>query len=249
MDRTTALEQRQDRKRAGAFAPAPSERLFQLQHRLDLLQNCCAQLLGLLVRICQGGTLYATYMLGTVDENDLCHLGGIPGGALKELFGIVAEEIDTLYPEERQHALAAGHSCTLADYCEVVSLRGARAIAEYADGWYKGFPAATEHTYGKGRAIYQACRDDGQLKRLLLEPILEQLQFGPAVRFPEPLPEGVSVHSRTDGENTYQFVLNWSATESRQLRLPTPLLDLCSGVISDKLLLEPYGFAVLRITE
>jgi len=197
----------------------------------------------------QGGTLYATYMLGTVDENDLCHLGGIPGGALKELFGIVAEEIDTLYPEERQHALAAGHSCTLADYCEVVSLRGARAIAEYADGWYKGFPAATEHTYGKGRAIYQACRDDGQLKRLLLEPILEQLQFGPAVRFPEPLPEGVSVHSRTDGENTYQFVLNWSATESRQLRLPTPLLDLCSGVISDKLLLEPYGFAVLRITE
>jgi beta-galactosidase len=35
-----------------------------------------------------GGTLYATYTLATVDGTDLCYLGGLPAGKLKEVFGI-----------------------------------------------------------------------------------------------------------------------------------------------------------------
>ena len=49
----------------------------------------------------RGGQLLATYFTGYVDENQLCYLGGFPGDGLSELFGIVSEEIDTLYPKDR----------------------------------------------------------------------------------------------------------------------------------------------------
>ena len=41
-----------------------------------------------------------TYASGYVDENQLCYLGGFPGGVLKDVYGIISEEIDTLYPSD-----------------------------------------------------------------------------------------------------------------------------------------------------
>lgn len=49
----------------------------------------------------QGGHLIATYVTGYVDENQLNYLGGFPGDGLKDLFGVISEEIDTLYPSDR----------------------------------------------------------------------------------------------------------------------------------------------------
>ena len=42
-----------------------------------------------------GGTLVTTYWSGIVDENDLCRLGGVPGGMM-DVFGVWNEEIDSL---------------------------------------------------------------------------------------------------------------------------------------------------------
>ena len=47
-------------------------------------------------------TLVTTYFSGLVDENDLCFLGGFPG-PLREVTGIWAEEIDTLYDQTVNH--------------------------------------------------------------------------------------------------------------------------------------------------
>ena len=44
----------------------------------------------------KGGQLLATYLTGYVDINQLCYLGGFPGDGLKDLFGVISEEIDTL---------------------------------------------------------------------------------------------------------------------------------------------------------
>ena len=49
----------------------------------------------------RGGQLLATYLTGYVDSDQLCYLGGFPGDGLKDLFGIVSEEIDSLYPTDR----------------------------------------------------------------------------------------------------------------------------------------------------
>ena len=191
-----------------------------------------------------GGTLYATYMLGTVDENDLCYLGGIPGGELKEVFGITAEEIDTLYPQERRHAGKEEHE--LADYCETVKLRGAEVMVAYADGYYKDTPAVTRNTYGKGTAIYQACRDAGTLKEKVISELLEQLGIGSAVGAKAPLPHGVTAHSRSDGVHTYIFIENYSDQESPAVFLRESMENLLTGETTDFCVLPPYGYGIFK---
>ena len=159
-----------------------------------------------------GGTLYATYALSTVDGNDLCHLGGIPGLGLVEVFGLEAEEIDTLYPHERCSAALDGQAHELVDYCEVLKLKGAKPLAVYSSGWYEGAPAVTEHAFGKGKAVYQACRDTGSLKDKVFGKLLQELELtGP---LEGDIPHGVTAQTRTDGENTYVFLQNYSPAPS-----------------------------------
>ena len=75
--------------------------------------------------VAQGGTLWATYMLGTVNETDLCWLGGIPAEELKDVFGIEAEEIDTLRRCCRQPAEVHWHEQLLQTFrCQERSGRG-----------------------------------------------------------------------------------------------------------------------------
>lgn len=192
-----------------------------------------------------GGTLYATYMLGTVDENDLCYLGGIPGSKLKDVFGIVAEEIDTLYPHERQHAQYRGGEYELVDYCETVNLHGAEALALYTDGYYAGTPAVTFHTYGKGKAVYQACRDSGALSEQVIWDILTELGICSLVA-DRALPRGVTAHSRTDGTHTYLFVENYSPEECADVHLREEMIDMLTGEKTDMCHLAPYSFSIFK---
>ena len=196
-----------------------------------------------------GGTLYGTYMLGTVDGNDLCHLGGLPGCGLRQVFGIHAEEIDTLYPAERQHAAMDGTEHELVDYCEVVHLEGAKALATYTDGYYQGMSAVTENRFGKGKAIYQACRDTGSLAQQVFDKVLAEGGVASLADCDSILPHGVTVHSRTDGEHTYLFAENYDGEVSHTVQLRAPMTDLLTGETVTSCALPPYGFAILKSTK
>jgi beta-galactosidase len=191
-----------------------------------------------------GGTLYATYMLGTVDENDLCHLGGIPGCGLKDVFGITAEEIDVLYPVELQHVSFNGETHELVDYCEVLRLQGAQPLALYADGWYEGMAAVTIHGFGEGLAVYQACRDSGSLRHAVFEQLLARV--GVKANLAAPLPHGVTAHTRTDGENTYLFLENYSGKKGATIHLSEAMVDMLTGRTEKATVLPPYSFAIFR---
>ena len=191
-----------------------------------------------------GGVLYATYMLGTVNETDLCWLGGIPADALKDVFGIVAEEIDTLYPHERQHAALDGKAYTLVDYCEVIHPKSATVLAEYTDGWYAGMAAATENRYGKGLAVYQACRDEAGLKEALLDRLIRQT--GVQTNVSGALPYGVTAHRRTDGIHTYIFLENYTEQTVEAIALPGTMTDLLTGEETCFVTLPPYGYGIFR---
>ena len=207
---------------------------------LYLVDAQCAENLASYVK--NGGTLYSTYMLGTVDQNDLCYLGGQPGGGLRQVFGIWVEEIDTLYPDERQHAILNGISHELCDYCEVIHPETARVLATYADGYYAGQSALTENRFGKGRAIYQACRDTGSLADAVFSQLVEELGI-PAFRA---LPHGVTAHSRTDGDTTYLFLENYDSVNEHTVQLDMPMADMLDGQTKSAVTLPPYGFAVLK---
>ncbi len=191
-----------------------------------------------------GGVLLGTYMLGTVDGTDLCWLGGIPAGELKNVFGIVAEEIDTLYPQERQHAGMNGEIHELADYCEVIHPQTAETLAAYADGYYKDGSAVTVNAYGKGKAIYQACRDTGSLKEEIMDFLVKEAGLEAAVQ--SGLTHGVTAHSRTDGVHTYVFVENYMDAPAAPVKLKAPMLELLTGQVTDTCTLPPYGFAVYK---
>ena len=193
--------------------------------------------------VSEGGYLYATYMLGTVDENDLCRLGGIPAGKLTEIFGLTAEEIDVLYPVEVQHAEFGGKTYEIIDYAEVLRVQSAKSLANYADEWYGNTPCVTENSYGKGKAIYQACRDKGELTSAVFDKVLSGVGLTPLLA--SSLPHGVTAHSRTDGVYTYLFVENYSR-ESVEVGLRAPMFNLLTSETEESAKLPPYGFAIYR---
>lgn len=159
-----------------------------------------------------GGTIIATYMLGTVNENDLCHLGGIPCGKLKDVFGIWNEEIDTLFPEESNKVqLNTDKEFKSIDYCELIHLNTAKALAKYTTNFYKGYPAVTVNNYGKGKAYYVAFRDEGDFADHIVEDIVKECNI--ASTFDGELPNGVTAQSRTDGENEFVFIQNYTDSE------------------------------------
>ena len=131
----------------------------------------------------------------------------------------------------------------LCDYCEVVKLQGAKALAVYADNWYEGTPAVTENAYGKGKAIYQACRDTGSLKTAVLGRIVEEL--GMEANVAGILPYGVTAHSRTDGETTYIFVENY-LEQDVSVKLHAPMENMLTGEVTDTVTLGNYGFGIFK---
>ena len=190
-----------------------------------------------------GGTLLSTYASGYVNENDLCYLGGFPAGKLKDVFGIWNEEIDTLYPDEYNTVKADSKEYKAVDYCEIIHQQGAKAIATYESDFYKGGAAATVNAYGKGEAYYVAFRDEGDYTDMLTEEIISKL--GITSDFDGVLPYGVSAHSRTDGENVFVFIENYSVNEAKLTTVQswTDVETECS--VTGEIVLAPYQTLIL----
>ena len=190
-----------------------------------------------------GGTIFATYMLGYTNENALCHLGGFPGGKLKEVFGIWNEEIDSLLPDQEQKIDYNGKTYVAKEYCEIVHLRGARALAIYKTDFYKDTPCFTVNEYGKGKAYYQTFRDTGDFKTDAIERILKDLGIKTCI--PEKR-EGVSAQARTDGENEYLFIENYSEEKVENIALNGLYEDLLTGKKVKTIDLDKFGYKILR---
>lgn len=190
-----------------------------------------------------GGTLLCTYTTGMVNENELCHLGGFPAGKLKEVFGIWNEEIDTLYPGESNTVEYEGKSYTAVDYCERIHLRGAKALAHYTSDFYAGEPALTVNEYGKGRAYYIACRDTGELTDILTARILDECEI--SSDFDGALGQGLTAHSRTDGESIFLFLENHATTEKKTVTEGMWTNVETGDTVTGEITLAPYEVQIL----
>jgi beta-galactosidase len=197
-----------------------------------------------------GGTLLVTYWSGIVDQSDLCFLGGFPG-PLRKLLGIWAEEIDALYPEDRNglvmrrgNALGLEGRYEVRDLCELAHAEGADVLATYGDDFYAGRPALTLNRVGSGKAYYLACRTEGRFLDDLAGRLERDLDLPRAV--PTALPEGVSACVREDERSRYLFLLNFTP-RGHQVALGE---GSWRNVLGDRdasgaVILEPYGVGVL----
>ena len=148
-----------------------------------------------------GGTAVATYATGYVDDTDLCYLGGFPGNQLKDVFGLTADEIDSLYETDKNAVIWDGNSYDVVDYCELITPTTAEVLGTYEKDFYAGVPAVLKNSYRKGTAYYIGCRDTGALTDKLYEQLLRNLKIKTY-----DLPEGVTISSREQ----YLFVQNFN---------------------------------------
>lgn len=181
-----------------------------------------------------GGTLIATYLTGTADENDLVHLGGLPGDGLRELFGIWVEETDVLLDGQTQtvrthqdNSLNLAGPYTARHVCEVVHAQGAEVIATYGGDFYAGTPAITCNAVSAGRAIYVASRNNDEMISDLIQSALHLSGIFGLHGTVDPLPTGISISSRTDGTTDFVFIMNFSA-KPQDVELP----HLFSGTLN-----------------
>ncbi|MEM6159626.1 beta-galactosidase [Erwinia sp. P6884] len=198
----------------------------------------------------RGGNFVASYWTGIVNESDLCHLGGFPG-PLRPLLGIWAEEIDSL-AEDEFNAIrgVSGNSLGLSgpyqvrELCEHIHLEGAVSLASYQSDFYAGKPAVTVNEVGNGRAWYIASRNDHAFHRDFYGSLIVRLGLPRALAVD--FPPGVTAHRRTDGEQSFIFIQNFSAS-AQSLSLPGEMRDLIDDEpVSGSLTLAPWGCRVLR---
>lgn len=189
----------------------------------------------------RGGQLLATYCTGYVDSEQLCFLGGFPGDGLKNLFGIISEEIDSLYPSDRNGiALPDGNRWEVRDYAEILRVQDAEILGVYTDDFYAGKAALTCKNHGKGNAYYIAARTDA----VSMLPLFRQMLHNAGIPVKE-LPDGVEYHLRSGRECCYAFYLNRT---DHMAEIPGVRgVDLVTdAVIEDNLLLPAFGAAVVR---
>lgn len=200
--------------------------------------------------VAQGGQFVATYWSGIVNETDLCHLGGFPG-PLRSVLGIWAEEIDCLSDEESNliQGLAGNMAGLQGPYrvrhlCELIHTESATALASYRDDFYAGRPAVTVNAFGAGKAWYVASRNDLAFQRDFFGHLIDVLALPRAL--PVDLPPAVTAQRRTDGEQDYLFIQNFSDRQ-HTLALPDGYEDMVTGIpVTGDINLTAWGCRVLR---
>ncbi|MEE1765112.1 beta-galactosidase [Streptomyces sp. SP18BB07] len=193
-----------------------------------------------------GGHLVMSYFSGIVDEYDRVQPGGHPG-PFRDLLGIDIDEFAPLEPGETCGMQHAGHAGTATEWQDVIDLAGAETIAAYADGEFKGRPAATRHHFGTGTATYLGTSPDREtLRRLLLDCVT-----GAGVTPVLDTPAGVEAVRRRAADGTeHLFVLNHTSDEVTVGLGSGSTVDLLAdgapAPVGGRLRLPPFGAAVLR---
>ena len=187
-----------------------------------------------------GGSWIGTYLTGIADEDDLCYLGGFPGGGLRKVFGVWAEETDSL-DEGEYNTVSFGGKTYRAEYtCDVIHAEGAKVLGEYGTAsYYAGTPAVTVNGYGKGKAYYVAFRPRQDFIDDFCGGLIDRM--GLPSDAPFPLPEGVSARKR--GE--LLFVMNFSG-EEKTVVLDREYRDaIGDGTVSGETVLPENGYLIL----
>ena len=170
-----------------------------------------------------GGVAIATYFTGWVNENTLCWLGGFPGDGLSKLFGLNADEIDTLYPSQTNSVDFGDAVYKVNDYAEILSVDTAQVFARYTGDFYSATPAVTMNHYGKGTALYVGARLEQEGNARVVRKAMELANI-PV----NELPEDVEYHERAGDNRRVGFWLNWGDS-SATVNLPSHGTDILTG--------------------
>ena len=103
-----------------------------------------------------------------------------------------------------------GESFEASDFCEIITPTSAEVLAEYEQDFYKGTPAFTLNHYKEGKAYYMTARMETKCLDTFYFKLAKEHSLSNLLG--AELPEGVSLQTRTDGESSYVFLMNFTET-------------------------------------
>lgn len=195
--------------------------------------------------VTDGGHFLTTYFSGLVNETDQVYSSGYPG-PLQKVLGIWVEETDALLPKHNcPIKFTAGPKINGSLVCDLIHLRQASSLANYAAEFYQGTPAITENHYGQGTSWYVGSQLDAAGITYLIEYLKQKV--------PTLVPLAVAAKElditvRYQAKQKYFFILNLS--ESVQ-KLPQKFLDgnfkdLLSGKVMTDAALPAWKTLILQ---
>ena len=186
-----------------------------------------------------GGNFAVTYLTGTVDKNDLCFLGGMPAGKLKDVFGVWCEETDSLPVGMENSVVYNGKQYSVNHICDVIHLNGSIQLGAYEKDFYKDYPAVCENAYGKGKAYYIAFRNDGDFADDFCKKLIEDAKLTSDCGVTGE--SGIEIRKR----GNMIFALNFSDGE-RAITPDREYTDVLSGeTLSGKITLKKCEYVIL----
>lgn len=190
-----------------------------------------------------GGTFVTTFFSGIVNEHDLVITGGYPG-KLRDILGIWVEESDALPTTMENEFLYEGKAYPAKLLCDISHLEGAEALSYYEKDFYRGFPALTVHTYGKGRAYYVATRSNEAFYSDFLKNLCSKNQVK-SLCAPQ---EQLEVTKRVNDNNTFIFYLN-HGTKPLEIVIEDNGVDLLTKEVitsKEKILLSAKDVKIIK---
>jgi len=192
-----------------------------------------------------GGTLVGSYLTGLVNENDLCHLGGWPGGGLMDVFGVWNEATDGLWDGETNSIVTKdGPRYEVRELCALLHTKGAEVLGVYGEDFYEGEPAFTVNEFGKGKAFYIGASVEAGFYQDFYGKLAQCCRLKKALPDTK-LPDGVEACLREDGDTRYVFLQNFSGKEQR-IPLPAGYTLFPEGGPVAEAVLPSYGSVLLR---
>lgn len=191
----------------------------------------------------QGGHFLTTYFSGYVEDHDLVMLGGYPG-KLRDILGIWVEESDALPPEENNSFVYDGQTYPAGVLCDLMHLRGAKAVSSYESDFYAGMPVLTVNEFGNGKAYYVGTRSDEAFYDKYLGDICKELDIHAVAE----VPEGIEATVRYNEKGAFLFLLNHSE-EEKKIVLTKAGTDLITGSSygeNEAITLQKYDVAIIQ---
>ena len=187
-----------------------------------------------------GGRFVTTYLCGVTDPHDLCYLGGFPAGELKEVFGVWAEETDSLPADAPGRASYNGNTYPVDHICDIIHAEGAQVLGKYESDFYAGSPAVTRNNYGEGTAWYCAFRSDGAFADDFCSDLIARCGIAPDAGIQAP----TAVFMRKRGDHIFLF--NFT-DEPQTVKLDGTYRDVLNDKdVNGELTLPVCGYAVLK---